>query len=388
MAPTRGRRAGRLLRNPDGPSPVTPVELFFDVVFVFTFFRLTDAITDRLSWSSLGTTTILLLAFWWVWSHTNLATDTLDASRPAVQAYVIATAFGVLLMSSALPEAYEGRGPLFAGGYVAIHLGRCFFMAYALRGHASWRRPMRGLLWFGLSGLWWLAGVLVTDWARVVFWLIAITIDYLAPLARWPTPMLGRSPSWEWRGATRHLAERYQQFVIIAIGEIILIDGRTFRQGEVNAERTAAFGLSFLTAVLLWWVYFHRTRDKLATPVSALPDRAHEGSLAGAAHLMMIAGIVLTSARTKLILDEPLGATPTTWAAVIAGGPLLFLLGRTLFETEARGRLSRVWLLGAAVLLASGPVLRHLTPLFAAAVTTTILVGIIALNRASADGRP
>lgn len=381
-------RAGRLVQDPDDPSPATPVELFFDVVYVFVFFRLTEAITDQLSWGSLGATTILLLAFWWVWSHTNLATDTVNANRPAVQAYVIATAFGVLLMSSALPEAYEARGLLFAGGYVAIHLGRSLFLAYALRGHALWRRPLRGLVWFGVSGLWWLGGVLVEDWGRVVFWLIAITIDYLAPLVRWPTPMLGYSPSWEWRGATRHLAERYQQFVIIAIGEIILIDGRTFRRGEVNAERTAAFILSFLTAVLLWWIYFHSTRDKLATPVSALPDRAHEGSLAGAAHLMMISGIVLTSARTELILEEPLGATPTTWAAVIAGGPLLFLLGRTLFETEARGRLSRVWLLGAGMLLVSTPVLRHLAPLYGAAVTAAILLGIVSLNRISTNTRP
>lgn len=380
-------KAGQLIRDPDDPSPATPVELFFDIIFVFTFFRLVEAGTENVSWGSLGTTLILLLAFWWVWSYTNLATDTLNANRPAVQVYVIATAFGVLLMSTALPEAYERRALLFAGTYVAIHLGRSIFLAFALRGHSLWRRPLRGLVWFGLSGLWWFAGVFVEDWGRVLFWSIAIGIDYLAPVVRWPTPLLGYSPAWEWNAASRHLAERYQQFIIIALGEIILIGGRTFRRGEVNTGRTAAFVLSFLTAVLLWWIYFHRTRERLATHVSTSPDPEHEAKWAGWAHLVMLAGVILTCVRTQLTLEEPLGDTPAIWSAVIVGGPAMFLLGRTLFETEVLGRLSQVWLLGAGVLLVSVPFMIFVAPLYAAAVSAAILFGVVFLNRIAATGR-
>lgn len=381
-------KAERLIRSPDDPSKPTYVELFFDVVFVIVFIRLSETVVENVGWGSLGTTGILLLAFWWVWAYTNLAAETVNANHPRVQLLVIWTMFAVLLMSVAVPEAYERRGLLFAGAYVTIHLSRSIFLAYALRGHRLWRRPIRGIVWFGFSGLWWLAGAFVDDWRRVLLWSIALGIDYTAPFLRWPTPGLSRSPAWEWNLANRYLAERYQQFIIIALGEIILIGGRTFRRGEVSGGSITAFVISFVTAVLLWWVYFHQTRERLATPVSTSPDPRHESKWTGFAHLLMVAGILLTSLRTELTIRHPSGdGTPAIWVAIIVGGPGIFLLGRMLFETEVLGRLSQIWLLGVALLFVTAPLLVLVSPLVVAVITVTILASTIALNRVL-DRRP
>ena len=187
-----------LVRDPTEPQRATPVELFYDLVFVFILARLAEALLTDLRPLGAYRTLLLLLAVWWIWSYTNLVTETLDSRQPVVQMLIITIMLGSLVVATAIPEAFAGRGYIFAAGYVGIHLLRSGVLAVFLRHHQLRNRPLRGIFWFGLSGVLWLAGAGLDGGARILLWTVALGMDYLLPLARWPTPRIGRSPDWEW----------------------------------------------------------------------------------------------------------------------------------------------------------------------------------------------
>ncbi|MEV4758681.1 low temperature requirement protein A [Micromonospora sp. NPDC049559] len=371
-------RYSPLIRDPGRPQRATHVELFYDLVFVFILARLSEVLIQDLTPFGAYQALLLLLAIWWVWSYTNLATDTLNSERPAVQLIVIGIMFGSLLMSTAVPDAFTNRAMLFVSAYVGIHLGRSIVLAVLLRGHRLRRRPLRGIFWFGLSGAIWFAGAATPSAAaRAVLWTVALALDYVAPVFRWPTPFIGRSQEWEWNVAGEHLAERYRQFIIIALGETIVITARTFRSSDYSLHRGLAFVVAFAMTVLLWWIYFYRTREKLGTAVTTSRDPAHETKWAGYAHLVMVAGIVLTTVGDELIINHPLGHTSMPWIAVIVGGPALFLIGRALLGHEVFVHVAHPWVIGTGVLLVMSPAMIMLPPLGVAATAVAVVFGIV-----------
>ncbi|RKR86394.1 low temperature requirement protein LtrA [Micromonospora pisi] len=383
---TTDRYAG-LIRDPNRPQRATAVELFYDLVYVFMLARLAEALIHDLHPLGAYETLILLLATWWVWSYTNLATDTLDSSRPAVQLLVIAIMFGSLVMSTAVPDAFEGRGLLFASAYVGIHLGRSLVLAVILRRHRLRNRPLRGIFWFGMSGAIWIAGAFSSDGVRVLLWTLALALDYLGPMLRWPTPWIGRSPAWEWNLAGEHLAERYRQFIIIALGETIVITARTFRSSDYGSQRVFAFVTAFATTVLLWWIYFYRTREKLGNAITGSADPGRETKWAGYAHLVMVAGVVLTTVGDELIIKHPYGPMQESWVAVIIGGPVLFLLGRTLLGHEVFVHVARPWVIGTCVLVAMAPGMLFLPPVAVSATVVAVLFAIVLADALSTRER-
>ncbi|MEV4631035.1 low temperature requirement protein A [Micromonospora sp. NPDC049523] len=370
-------RGSTLIRDPSQPQRATYVELFYDLVFVFTLARLAEALIEDLHPLGAYEALILLLATWWVWSYTNLATETLDSQRPAVQLLVIAIMFGSLVMSTAIPDAFDGRGPLFASAYVGIHLGRSVVLAFILRHHRLRNRPLRGIFWFGVSGAFWFAGAFVPGGLRVLLWTVALAMDYLGPVLRWPTPKLGRSPAWEWNMAGEHLAERYRQFMIIALGETIVITARTFRSSDYGSQRVFAFVTAFATTVLFWWIYFYRTREKLGSAITGSADPGRETKWAGYAHLVMVAGVVLTTVGDELIIRHPYGPMEESWVAVIIGGPVLFLVGRTMLGHEVFVHVAHPWLVGLVVLVLMAPAMIFLAPVAVAGTVVAVLFGIV-----------
>lgn len=370
----RGVRTGP---RPDRAAAGHPVELFYDLVFVFILARLAEALLTDLRPLGAYRTLLLLLAVWWIWSYTNLVTETLDSRQPVVQMLIITIMLGSLVVATAIPEAFAGRGYIFAAGYVGIHLLRSGVLAVFLRRHQLRNRPLRGIFWFGLSGVLWLAGAGLDGGARILLWTVALGMDYLLPLARWPTPRIGRSPDWEWGSIGEHLAERYRQFVIIALGETVVVTARAFHQHEYDLNRLGAFGISFTITVLLWWVYFYRPRERLGAAITGSADPARETTWAGYAHLIMVAGVVVTTAGDELFVTHPFGDSHPSWVAAIVGGPTLFLAGRALLGHEVFVHVARPWLVGIGVLVVMAPAMVFLPLLAVAGCVALVLLGVV-----------
>jgi low temperature requirement protein LtrA len=307
-------------------------------------------------------------------------TDLYESQRPGIQGLVIAVMFGVLLMASALPEAFDQRGLVFAGAYVTLQTGRTGVLLLALPGRRLRRGVARVLFWFGVASVAWLTGAFVHSTSRVLLWAAAVAVDYGAAMLRWPTPGLGRSSISEWGLAAEHLSERYRQILIIALGDTILTIGSTYSALRPQPSRTAALATAFATTVLLWRIYSYRAGARISTSFTSGAQRARPARELDWNHLVMVAGIVVTAAGNETVILHPFGHIRWAWIAIILGGPALFLTGRAHFGYVVFGYLSRPRLVGLLVLVAMTPAMILLPPVIVALAVALVLIGVVSTD--------
>jgi low temperature requirement protein LtrA len=309
---------------------------------------------------------------------TAWATD-LYAQRAGLRALVIALMFGVVLLAGAVPDAFAERGLAFAVAYVALQTGRTSTLLLATLRHPLRRRPARVLFWFVISAVIWITGAYMHDPARVAVWTLAVAVDYGSANLGWPTPFLGRSELSEWDVVEEHLAERYRQILIIGLGDMVLTMGEVYADGSPRPMSMVGLATGFLTTVLLWQIYAYRAGEWITTAFTPGSRRARPARKLDWDHLVMVAGIVVTSVGAKLIIAHPSvhGHTPWAWIAVIVGGPALFLIGRAHFGYVVFAHLSMPRIFGLLGLGGLVPVLPLVAPLVAGAVVALVLLVVI-----------
>ncbi|MGS2614991.1 low temperature requirement protein A [Micromonospora sp. LZ34] len=383
------RRDDPPVRDPEAPRRVTLLELFFDLVYVVALALISRGLVEELDWHRAGQALIMLGALWWTWAITTLVTDLYDPERAEIKLLVAAVMFGALLMTTAIPEAFDARGLVFAGTYVAIHLGRGLFLMPAVRRHRqTQRRTARIFTWFAVSAVPWIAGAFVSGDGRMALWALALAIDYVGFRLAYPVPGLGAVPESLRSVTAEHLSERYQQFFIIALGDAILTIGTMFSLDHSEAENIAGFAIAFSTTLLLWRIYVHKSGELLPLAISAARAPSKFLNTAPYTHLLMVAGVVTTAAGFDLVLHHPEGRAPPAWAAVILGGPALFLLGRAAFEYEVFSRVSLSRPGGLLALLTAAPAALFLPPWFAALAAMAVLLGVAVADARRSRGKP
>ncbi|MFI6330926.1 low temperature requirement protein A [Micromonospora chersina] len=388
-------RGAELLRGGGGSHRATFLELFLDVVFVFAFTRVSQRlITDVAAGGErlpleLAQTLFLLLALWMVWSLTAWATSHYDPERPPIQAVMVGSMCGSLVMAVSVPDAYGAHGLSFAAGYVSIQLGRSIYLTVALRRHFQRHLSSRIVVWSAVSAVPWIVGGLVAEEdLRLLCWGVALAIDYLGLVIGWPVPRLGRATATAWTVTGEHLAERYQQFTIIALGEMIFVAGVGFSGSDFTLLRWIGLLDAFATTVLLWRIYFHRAGSVLVEAVAEARQPARLGRSATWTHLTMIAGIVTAAVGYEVAIAEPAGHADGVRVAAIVGGPALFVVGRARFEYEVFGRVSRSRVIGLLLLVLGVPLLGRLPLRGIAAGVTAVLTGMAVADALRARGRP
>ncbi|MEO8539453.1 MAG: low temperature requirement protein A [bacterium] len=346
------------VRVPGEHSRVTNFELFFDLIFVFAVTQLSHTLAEHLNPEGLLHASILLLAVWWVWMYTTWATNWCDPDHLGVRVVLVGIMFGGLVMSASIPDAFDGRAFGFVIPYVAIQVGRSAFVGWAGRSERRFLLTfVRITSWFGISAVLWFAGAYAQNDARVWFWLAALAIEYAGPSARYWLPRLGQSLLSDWNVEGAHLAERCGLFIIIALGESLLVTGATFSHLEWTGSVVLAMVSAFAAAVAMWWIYFDLTAE---AGTERIAHAELPGSLARLAytyiHLPMVAGIIISAVGDELVLAHPDGDTELSHALAIVGGPLLFLIGYALFKRAILGKWFAVHAvaLGALALLLLG----------------------------------
>ena len=310
------------------------VELFFDLVFVFAVTQLSHALVAHLTPTGIAQTGLLLLAVWWVWISTSWVTNWLDPERIPVRLAVLALMFAGLLMSVSIPHAFDSRGLLFASAFVAMQVGRTLFFLWAVRReHPNMRRNFqRILIWLCVSSACWIAGAFSTHDVRFGWWALALVIESIAPLAYFWVPGLGRSAIKDWDVEGAHLAERCALFIIIALGESLLVTGATFAALEWNGDTLAAFANAVLGTILLWWLYFDTGARRATQRIESARDPGREGRSAYTyAHILIVAGVIGCAVADEVVLAHPRHVEGLGLALVI-GGPIVFLAGTSIFK--------------------------------------------------------
>ena len=357
----RGSDHGDLLRDRDGGEQrVTPFELFFDLVYVFAVTQLSHRLLEHLTVGGALETLFLLLAVWWAWVYTTWVTNWFDPDRLPVRLMLVAVMLASLVMSVAIPDAFGERGLMFALAYVAIQVGRTVFVVIALNKSLGRSDPLsrnfqRIFFWLLASGVLWIIGALLEGEARYVLWALALAVEYAGPVVGFYTPGLGRSTTETWRTVEGgHGAERCQLFVIIALGESILVTGTTFGEIETSVATVAAFVVAFLGSVALWWIYFARAAEAAREVFASSED---PGRIARSAytyfHLPMIAGIIAVAAADEFTVAHPTDRGTAASVALTVGGNALFLVGHAFFKWAVFGMLawSRVVAVAALIVL-------------------------------------
>ena len=363
----------------------TTLELFYDLVFVFAITQISHLLLAHLTWQGAGEAALVLLVVWWAWNYTTWVTNELDPESVVVRGLLIGIMLASLFMAVAIPDAFGGRALLFAVSYVAIQVGRHLFLTLiAPPGSIERERAAHILIWFAASGIFWIAGGLAGFHARVGLWLVALAIDYSAPLFLYWVPGRRHLSGSTWDVETSHFAERFSLFMIIALGESIVVTGATTSQLDLDAATVTSFAIAFLGTAAMWWLYF--------TYVAAIAERRlaraeNRTSLARDGytylHVVMVAGIVLAAVGDEIVIANPGDTLSGPEVAAVVGGAAIYLLGHTLFRLRMARSLSWKRLGGALACVALGFLGPVAPAIVLAALVLGVLVAVIALEYAA-----
>ena len=320
---------------------------------------------------------------WLVWSYTTWVTNWLDPDRMAVRLLLVALMLVSLAMSAALPRAFEDLGLWIGGAYAVQQIGRTVFMVIALRGHPLEANFQRILAWCVVSSALALAGGLAHGNTRILLWLGSVCVDLLGGIVGFATPGLGRSRTSDWTIEGGHFAERCQAFILIALGESIVIIGAALTDVKpVTAASVTSFVVAFAGSVALWWLYFDQSAGAAAEMIARSDDPGRLGRSAyHLIHPVMVAGIIVCAAADEKVLADPGAAASTASAWMILGGPALFLAGHAAFKLVVWRALSWPRLAGIAVLGLLGLAAGAIPALALGACAAAVVIAVAASDR-------
>ncbi|RWY76835.1 hypothetical protein EHI46_08365 [Rhizobium leguminosarum] len=388
MAKTNGKNWLRA-KGSASSNKVTFLELFFDLVFVFSISQLSHALAAHYTPLGAAEAALMTFAVWWVWIFTAWVTNWLDPDKMPVRGMLVVLMMLGLLLSASIPEAFGDKGLLFAGAYVAMQVGRSLFTTYAMTrvDRANTLNFVRITAWLVAAGVFWIAGGLLEHEARLIAWVIALAIEYAGPAAGFAVPGLGRSTARDWDVSGAHMAERCALFVIICLGEAILVSGRTFAELPFSGLTSVVFVTAFIGTVAMWWLYFRFGHGRAAHRIE------HEetpGSLARQAftygHIPILAGIIVHAVAVEFMFSHPHETGDLGIAAAVLGGSGLFLIGNLWFKGATSGRMPLSHLAGLVFLILLAFVAPFIEVYLMGILATLVLIVVAAWEYRSLTG--
>jgi low temperature requirement protein LtrA len=357
----------------------SPVELLWDLVFVFSVTQVTTLIATDLTWTGFEHGLIMLALVWWAWSAFVWAANAEEEQSRALRAILLLGMLLVFVAGLALPSAFSGKATLFALCYAAVRFLHLGMYAHAARaGNASWSAINSFAVTVGAGMALIVAGSFLSSRLQVVLWTLALLIDYSGPA--WLTRERLRGLQ---QVAIAHFAERYGLFVIICLGESIVAIGLSADAHTIYARLVAAAALGLATTVGLWWTYF----DRLAGTAEARLHGHDDVVLAAAdsysyIHLVIVGGIIVFAVGTKVAIHDVDTALPDAARLALCGGLALYFAGLVAFNLRLVGGLAYAKLagvLGVALVFALGG---GLSSVWVTALATVVVVAVCLLESA------
>jgi low temperature requirement protein LtrA len=340
-----------LVRPREVARAVTPLELFFDLVYVFTVSQLAHNLFEHVDARGMIETVVLTLAVMYAWFMTVWTSNWLDGDRRPVQLLLLGLMFASLLMSTSVSEAFGDRAGLFVIGYLSIQVGRTAFAVRAFRGHRLHTHFVNALVWeIGTAPIW-IAGIFVDGDVRLALWAAAVIATYGGVIAGHPLPGRKSPFSSDSQIYAEHLLERFRLFFLIALGETVLTIGNAFAGEPLQADRLLVLAIAFAGTVALWWCYFHRAEDIGLKAAEGAADASRIVGLGNYTLILMVIGIVAIAVGDELAIVNPHDPNTLNTAVLIFGGPAIFLLAQLGYMRRATGHVPRSRLRACLALL-------------------------------------
>lgn len=342
IAAAEAKQRRSLLRNHGGGhAPVTNLELFFDLIFVFAITQVSHYLLAELTPLGALRTAVMFAAVWWAWMWTTWATNWVDPDKGEVRLLIGALMLLSMAMSAAIPHGFGDGALLFAASYCTIQIGRCLFVSWAMEREVAGqgRNMLRAAIWFLTAAPFWLGGALIGDpTLQLWLWLVALGIEYAAPMTFLWVPGMSRSSAADWLISGTHMSERCALFIIIALGEGLIISGATYSAAPPQPGLDAALVTAFVGSFAMWWLYFDMGARRGARHIE---NHAVPGLIGRQAftywHIPIVAGIVILAVADELVLAHPLDPLHGELLAIVLSGTVLFIAGLAGFKRISSG---------------------------------------------------
>jgi low temperature requirement protein LtrA len=357
----------------EGNARVTPLELFFDLLFVFAFTQVTGFLSDDPTWNGLLRGLLVLSVLWWTWAGYARLTNRLDPEEDLIRFVVLAAVAAMLVVSLALPTVFGAGGVVFAIGYFVLRSLHFVLARQATGADPEWRRttlavaPNAVLITAAL-----LVASRVRGNAQLACWVLAALVAYVWPL-------LGRAGGWE--VSPEHFVERFGLVILIALGEAVVAVGAGAAGLRLDARVLAAALLAMAVIACLWWAYFdwvvyvasRRLDDATGTARATLARDAY-----AYLHSAMVAGIVLFAYGVETALHHPASPLDPVPASALAGGVSLYFIAHVALRLRIGGGLGRGRPVAALAAAALAPVAVAVDPLVTLSILALVCVALIA----------
>jgi low temperature requirement protein LtrA len=355
LAMTDPRRAHRITARRRDGATVTPLELFFDLVFVLAITQCSSLMDSGRGWRTVVQGLLVLGLLWWSWVGYAWLTSAVDPDDGVVRLVMFLAMAAMLVVALCVPHAFDDRalGLTLAAAYGVVRAAHIGLFTLASTDDPQLRRSVMGLACGTFVGVALIAGAALCDgWVQGALWALALVADMAVPL------VFG---SEGWRLEPAHFAERHGLIVLIALGESIVALGVGASVG-LTAGVVAAAVLGVVLAAAMWWSYFDVGSQLAARRFEETPPGKEQNEMArdgySLLHLPIVAGVVLTALALEHVLAHVSEPLDDVASVALGGGVALFLLGQVAFKRRMSGTVARQRVVPALVLLASIPLFR------------------------------
>ena len=364
-------------RAPGAEREVSPLELFFDLVYVFAVGQLSHHLVAHLDLRTGVETGVLALAVFYAWYMTAWGANWLEPDRLTVRAALVVLMFTSLLMSAGIDGAFEDRAWLFVLGYLSLQVARASFLIVALRGRPQSEHFVNDLVWELLTGVLWVAGAFADRDQRLTLWVVAAVVTYAAAgTVHWLPGRGRRVEVGHTEIAAGHLIERFRLFFIIVLGETVLTTGNSFAGAPFELSRLGALVLGFAGTVALWWCYFERSEGLGIEAAERSEDAGAVGLWGTWTLTLIVIALIGIAVADELAIAHPHDGVTAGFAVLAFGGSALFLIAQIIFQRQAVRRYPRTRLLAVVAFAIVAVLTSSLTLIVGIAASTAVLIAV------------
>jgi low temperature requirement protein LtrA len=359
---------------------VTPLELFFDLVFAFAVSQLSSHLLTHLSWRGGAETLLMLVAIFAAWFTTSWSATIIRADQSPTRWMVLSVMLLGLFMNASVTRAFTVSGWAFVIPLLIIQIGRAVW-TYVNSPNPVFRdHYFRVLIWVFATTPLWLAGAAVSPDARLLWWAVAVGIDQIGRWLAHPLPWR-RLHSEHVEFDAGHMLERCRLFLIIALGETVLTTGATIAASPFTGMRVATGSFALVGTVALWALVFGRSHRLTIQHLKGTTDPILISRHAVSSLMILVAGLIVLAVANEEVLAHPHGHTSIKLSLLLAGGPVLFLAAQGWYLWAGLKVQPRLHMIGAGVLLPVGLATQAVPPFIALLLVSSCLATLAVLDR-------
>lgn len=363
--------------NPEQKYEVTPLELFFDLVFAFALSQLSQHLFTHSSWRGAAETLVMLLAIFAVWFTTRWSATLVRVDQSRARWLVLAVMLLGLFMNASVTRAFKTSGWAFVVPLLLIQLGRTVWTLVNSTDAVLREHYFRTLLWVIATTPLWIAGAALSPESRLLWWALAVGIDQIGRWLAHPIPGRRlRSENVEFDAD--HMLERCHLFLLIALGETVFTTGSAIATAPTTLMTLVTGAFALVGTVALWALNFGRSHRLILSHVKETSDPIRASRHAVNALTILVAGLIAVAVANEEVITHPQGQTSFSLSLMLSGGPILFLAAQGWYLWAVPNVRSRLHLIGGVALLLVGIVTLS-TPPYVALILIGASITILAI---------